>query len=78
MKADELWDKYAAHRGNGYPTMDKPDFLAALAEYGEHARSAAVKVCREANTKRYGGRHIASSMTLPDDCAAAIEKMPLP
>lgn len=78
MKADELWDKYAAHRGNGYPTMDKPDFLAALAEYGEHVKSEAVKVCRESKTKRYGGRHIASSMTLPDDCAAAIEKMPLP
>lgn len=44
MKADELWDKYAAHRGNGYPTMDKPDFLAALAEYGEHVKSEAVKV----------------------------------
>ena len=45
MKADELWDKYAAHRGNGYPTMDKPDFLAALAEYGGHFKSEAVKVC---------------------------------
>lgn len=80
-KVDELWEKYSETIGFGLGTqicVDKDKFLAALAEYGGHVKSEAVKVCRESKTKRYGGRHIASSMTLPDDCAAAIEKMPLP
>lgn len=78
-KVDELWYQFSGAEGlDGSTRMVKADFLAALAEYGEHVKSEAVKVCRESKTRRYGGRHIASSMTLPDDCAAAIEKMPLP
>lgn len=74
MKADELWEKYAAHRGNGYPTMDKPDFLAALAEYGEHVKSEAVKVCR------FHSKHGLPALwnSAADMCAADIQKMELP
>lgn len=71
--AEKLWEKYL-HES----LASRANFLAALKEYGELVRQRAAGVCRESAVKRYSGRHIASSMTLPDDCAAAIERMELP
>ena len=67
MTAEELWEKYAAHRGNGYPTMDKPDFLAALAEREAYVKKECAKLQRKRSTERHGYDKY--------DDAAAIERM---
>ncbi len=80
MKADELWEKYGNEVLFGADMQVSEDaFRAALTEYGEHARSAAVKVCREVATERMPAA--TKGFCITNDglgCAAAIEKMPLP
>jgi len=41
MTPEQLWDKYCFDFGNGFDTMTKNKFIAALAEHGEAFRAEA-------------------------------------
>lgn len=70
MKAEQLWDK-----SNG-PHFTKAEFLAALKEYGEAVRKRDAQLCLESNVS------IRNTMAyigdINNDCAAAIDREPLP
>ena len=71
MKADELWEKYGNEVLFGADMQVSEDaFRAALAEYGGHVKSEAVKVCREYDTQSHDN--------LVELAVEAIEKMTLP
>ena len=80
MTPDELWEKYkciVTHEASGeceyITSMD--DFLAALREYGQAVRNRDAQVCIdrfEADPKNLLRTAIIT------DCAAAIEREPLP
>lgn len=76
---DELWEKYATllgnYDGNGNEVyrIDKPDFIAALTEYGEHIKDQAVKVCERLEDVETSPGCYRNPNEM--DCATAIEKM---
>lgn len=77
MKADELWEKYYSYASMNGDYMTKPQFLAALAEYGQAVRDRDAEICNRlerTGVKCGNGRVIASSI----ECAAAISREPMP
>lgn len=75
MTKDELWEKWSINIGNSREVMGQHSFLAALKEYGEHVKAEAVKVCIKSQA---GDSRKQSRRDTAHNCAAAIEKMPLP
>lgn len=82
-KTDELWEKYQQEAG--IHMLHRTAFLAALKEYGQHVKAEAVKVCRERGEKgvsKWSDSELEESKKSDAweclQCAAAIEKMPLP
>lgn len=67
MKADELWEKYAAEFSSQCYLMTEENFLAALREYGAAVRARDAEICRDDGYGQDG--HL---------CANEIEGEPLP
>jgi len=71
MTPDELWDKFMYQS-----PAAKGDFLAALKEYGAAVRKRDAEICRGLDDVETSPGFYRNANS--DDCAAAIEREPLP
>lgn len=79
MTPDELWEKHKQQSPEG-EFIDKSDFLAALAEYGQAVKGACSDACSDekVDAKATGEEGDIAYNQACDDCAAAISREPMP
>ena len=75
MTPDELWEKYANELLGAQRVMDKSDFLAALAEYGQAVRDRDAGLVM---SRAHADPKNLLRTAIITDCAAAISREPLP
>ena len=74
-KAEELWEKYLTRPDGDIDFVGRADFLAALREYGAAVRARDKELCREKIDPEWPNDDISN---MASDCAAAIDREPLP